>query len=255
MPRYLESLFGRKKPTVIEARAELARVETELAGSPARIAAAEAALKRVADMTAEEHADADERLAAVRREPVRLQARSEDLRAAVAEAEKTEAANALRATAEAARKAMAGMERLLDAFDAQAATLADTAAEISRIDGVVALANRRIELARKAGLDVPEAIKTSHELFRSGSDHVEADREVVDEVWMVPNHRGIWQPVQVFGERDGKQVPVELGAELRRSKRTIPGKRRPGISLAPPTYDLRLPATRLGKRPAWPRPA
>ena len=73
---FLQSLFGKKKPTSTVASGELAKVEAALAAVPARIVAAEAALKRVADLTDDEHAAAEAELAAAKRSVARLEAQA-----------------------------------------------------------------------------------------------------------------------------------------------------------------------------------
>lgn len=254
MRPFLETVFGRKKPTSAAVQSELAKVEAELAAVPARVAAAEAALKHIADMTDDEHAEAEARLAAERRAPSRLAARTEQLRAALADAERTEAAAARRAEAEAARKAMADMRRLLDRFDEQARALADTAAEIAAIDAAVESVNRVIVAARRAGLDAPELVKTSCELFRTEPDKVEPDRVVVDETWKTRDENGRLVSLMVLDEdSNGKMRPRVADAELHRKERTIPGRTRPGRRYANPLMSLCLPATRLGGKAAWPK--
>lgn len=246
MRTFLEAALGRKNPTSNDARAALAKAEGELAAAPARIAEAEAALEHVAGLTDEEHAEADERLAAARRSKLRLESQVRILRGAVGAAERAEAAAALKADAAAARKAMAGMERLLDRFDEQANALKGTAEEVDKIDAAVAVVNSRIRAALRAGLDAPEPLKTSHELFRSEPDHVEPDRVVVEDV----------RPAGVYADHGGELVAVGgQGGPTRKVERTIPGRVRRGRSLLPPTYELHLPSTRLGRAPAWPRRA
>ncbi len=250
MPTFIESIFSRKQPTVAAVENELSKIEAELLIIPARIKAAEAKLKRVADLSDDEHAAAEAEIAAARRSGVRLEARADALRAARAEAEAREAAMARHARARVAEAKMAGMGKLLDRFDAASAALASIAEEIAAIDDDVAAVNYQNAAARRAGLDAPDPLPTSSALFRTEPDMVTPDREVFDEEWFVGG-RATNQMVTV--EREGKQVPMVAGAELRKVRRTIPGDRRPGRRMESPLYYLCLPATRLGGKAHWPR--
>ena len=253
MPTFLDTLFGGKKPTAAAARSELAKVEAELAGTPARIATADAALKRVADMSDEEHAAVEVELAAAKRSLVRLEARVIDLRNVRDEAERVEAAVALRARADATRKRATGMGKALDRYDAAAKALADVADEIGSIDGEVSAINREIEAARRAGLEAPESVQTSAELFRTEPDHVTPDRTVTEEVWEVPNDRGRWTPAAIYVERNGEMVPQDASARKRTVSHVVPGKTRPGRRIKSPIAGLFVPASRITGETHWPR--
>lgn len=265
---FLDKILGPKKPTVAAIDAALAEVQGELAAAPGRIAAAEVALQRVADMTETEHAAADAELAAARRFLVRLEAQIADLRQARSAAKKTEAEDALRAERAAVQKRADGMKGLLDRYDAAAKATADAADAIGAVDGEVGAMNRKIEAARRDGLDVPAPIATSRELFRSEPDHVVPDRVETETKWMVPDgivmvspgdertapsYETRWAPADTLVSRGGEMVPCQAGAKKRTVERTIPGRRRPGRSIDSPLAGLSLPPSRLSGPTHWPR--
>ena len=78
---FLESVFGRKRPTTTKAAPELKRYEAELLNAPLRIERAEATLRNVADLSDAEHEAAIVELAAAERSKTRLEAQVAQLRA------------------------------------------------------------------------------------------------------------------------------------------------------------------------------
>lgn len=255
---FLDTVFGRKKPTASTAAAALADLEAELATVPALIARAQDALRRVADLSDEQHAAAEGELAAARRAETRLTAQIEQLRAAHEQAEKAEAAAALRARAAAARKRVdAEMPKLIQAYEAKAGELAEIAAVIRAIDNEADAVNRVIDAAERGDAHAPrlDRVTTSYQRYRTEPDVVEPDRTVVEEKWEECDPRtGLWTGVGVYGtDKDGKLKPTNAGARLRKVERVVPGERRKGRSLPSPVYGLNLPAARLDGPSFWPR--
>ncbi len=237
---FLETVFGRKKPTVAAADAKLAAIEADLAAAPARIAAAEAVLLRVGDLSDEEHAAAETELAAARRSAKRLEAQAIDLRAARAEAAMNETAAALRARAAAVQNRAATMPGLMDRYDAAIGKIEELVDQMRQLDADVAAVNVAIDEANRDGLEAPERVLMTAAFFYIKPASISFDRVVTEEFWEVPDDRGRWKRASQLVERDGELVPIEGGGRKNTTSRTIPGKYRPGTREIGPLSGLCL---------------
>lgn len=251
---FLDSIFGRKKPTPSSAAAALAKVEAELRAAPERIKRAEDALRNVADLNDAEHEAAEIELAAAQRAEIRLGAQTEQLRQALAKAHKDEASAALAARAAAAEKRVDNVPALARRYEVAAAEVADIVAEWAEIDAEVAAINYAIKQVAKADPDGvhPPPVQTSTHRFLTEPDTVIPDETLVEERW-VHHDDGALRGVSVFVESEGRMMPTVAGAFKRQVERVVPGRTKKGRSAAAPASSLYLPAARLGGSPFWPR--
>lgn len=257
MPSFLRTIFGSKKPTVATAASAITDLEAQVQALPGRVAAAEAKLKNLADLTDEEHAAAEADIATAGREEARLAAQIEQLRAAHAAAAKAEAAAALRDRAATAQKRVDRDHLpLIERYEAKAREIVEIAEELRAIEVEVEQTNRAIAQARRAdpqGLH-PDPVVNSTSRFRLVPDAVEPDKTIIEEKWFEYNVDGdCWDGVGVYTVRDGKKVPNNASAQLRKVERVIKGETRKGRQTPCPIQGLRLPGARLDAAAFWPR--
>ncbi|GJE51810.1 hypothetical protein GOFOIKOB_4874 [Methylobacterium tardum] len=253
---FLTRIFGAEKPTSVRVAAALADAEAELRDVPARIARARATLELVADMTDEQHAEADDELAAAMRSEARLTAQIKQLVAVREQAEKSEAAAALSARANAAqRRVDEEGPKLLADYEKHAARLAKVAAALREIAVEVDGTNYTIGAASRddPALKRPSRVVGIGERFLTEPDAVEPDRVVEEEQWGYLDENGRWRLIGVFGERNGGRFTSIAGAQKRTKRTIIPGQTRPGRKGFSPHEGLRLPTARLGADAFWPR--
>ncbi|APX85596.1 hypothetical protein BV511_13245 [Methylorubrum extorquens] len=257
MPSFLSTVFGRKKPTVATAASAITDLEAQLQGLPGRIAEAQAKLENLADLTDEEHAAAEADIATAGREEARLKAQIEQLRTAHASATKTKAAAVRRDRAEAAQKRVDRDHLpLIERYEAKAREIVEIAEELRAIEVEVEQANRAIAQARRADPEGahPDPVVNSTSRFRLVPDVVEPDKTIVEEKWFEYNvGKNFWDAVGVYTVRDGKKIPNNASAQLRKVERVIKGETRKGRQTPCPTQGLRLPGARLDAPSFWPK--
>ncbi len=257
MSSFLDRLLGRRKATSAVLSGELEKAESALRAAPERTALAEAVLRNVADLSDAEHEGAEIELAAAQRSEVRLAAQVEQLQSALKHAEKTEAAAALKAHAEAASRSVEeAVPVLLREYEDAAARVASIAGKLAEIENEVRVVNFCIREAQKkdpVGVHPKRVLHTS-ERWLTEPAIVEPDTVVSEDVWEVPTVDGCgWQPANVYEARNGKTVPVDPAARLIKRQRTIPGRTRKASSIPSPIANLVLPSARLDAWPFWPK--
>lgn len=251
--KIVSKLLG-SKPKTADIAVEITRHEDDRAREQARAAKARAALANLGLLTDAEHVEAEAEAAAAARAIVRIDARLVELRAAHDESVKSDNRAALKAQAEAARRRIGEVPKLIERYEILATELVDVAKKLNAIDQDIGNANRSLAMARQAepGVEHPDPIQTVTERFRTKPDEVIPEQRIVDEVWEEPDSRGGFSRVSVFTVRNGVKTPNNAAARKVSRERVIPGEVRPGRVLSSPTLGLKLPPARLGQAPFWP---
>ena len=196
---FFNQILGRMKPTSENLTKLLAQAGADLDTNRKRLAETEAALQRVAVMTADEHAAADTEQAEARRAIVRLETRIVELQKGLAEAQETERLEVLKARAEAAKqRVVIEAPKVLDRYEATSRAIGEAVAELQAIDIEVEAVNAEL---RKAGLD---PIETVENRYRREPDRVIPEVRKTSKKWVRQNRWGAEDTVSIATERDGR---------------------------------------------------
>lgn len=245
---FLSALFGNKKPTSGDLDREVVNTNSALSAARSRLAGFERTLANIANLTAEEHAEAERGHGEARREVARLEARLAELTPAIEAAKEREAYESLRVRRDRiARRVKVDAAKILDRYEAAANAAAEAAREYREIWNEVNAVNQAVRRTDIAGVDNPDSV------HRKEPDRVTPERVLEEEEFVVADQvNGGKRVVGVTMEIGGVRLPsdgkggIRIDAERRVRTTTIPEVRRSGRSLPSLIHTLRLPAARPG---------
>jgi chromosome segregation ATPase len=247
---FLKQILGRNAPSAKNISKLLRDTTAHLEASRHRLASAQEALKRVAVMDDAEHAAAEREQAEARRAIARLEARLEELRVGLAEAEKTERLEGLKQRAEAAHRLVeAEAPKALERYEQHATKTAEAIADFLAIETEVNTVN--VEL-RAAGL--PQ-IESPTRQYRCVPGHTEPEVRERRKVWLEYDpFNGLAERVSVFRVNErGEHVPVNLAAIQKEEEVVVKQERQTSDQWLPSLTEVSLPPARVGRARIWPK--